>query len=80
MSTCRFFVDSKAEWFVVCHDGEMLGLQHVREVPHSLVDCQELPVVVTVLLLCRAQLPGEEGEGLTNVLHPLLEDGTHGGG
>ena len=27
----------------------MLGLQHVTEVPHSLVDCQELHVVGTVL-------------------------------
>jgi hypothetical protein len=30
-------------------------------------------------LLRRAQLPGEKGEGLADVLH-LLEDGTHGGG
>jgi hypothetical protein len=27
-----------------------------------------------------AQLPGEEGEGLPDVLHLLLEDSTHGGG
>ena len=65
----------EGERFVVSQDG-----QHVTEVPHGLIDCQELPVVSTVLLLCRAKLPGEEGEGLPDVLHPLLEDGTHGGG
>jgi len=57
----------------------MPGLQHVTEVPHGFIDRQELPVVSTVLLLYRAQLPGEEGEGLSDVLHPLLKDGTEGG-
>ena len=73
-------MEGEGERFVVRHDGEMPGLQHVTEVPHGLVVRQELPVVSTVLLLCRAKLPGEEGEGLPDVLHPLLEDGTHGGG
>jgi hypothetical protein len=58
----------------------MMGLQHVAEVPHGFVDCQALPIVGAVFLLCRAQLPGEEGEGLLDALHSLLEDGTHGGG
>jgi hypothetical protein len=31
-------------------------------------------------LLCWAQLSGEEGEGLPDVLHVLLEDGTFGSG
>jgi hypothetical protein len=31
-------------------------------------------------LLCQVQLPGEEGKGLPDVLHPLMEDGTHGSG
>ena len=73
-------VEGEGERFVVCQDGEMPGLQHVTEVPHGLIDRQELPVVSTVLMLCRAQLPGEEGEGLPDVSHPLLEDGTHGSG
>jgi len=65
---------------VVRQYGEMPGLHHVTKVPHRLVNRQEVPVVGTVFLLCRAQFPGEEGEGLPDVLHPLLEDGTHGGG
>jgi len=65
---------------MVRQDGEMPDLQHVTEVPHGLIDRQELPVVSTVFLLCRAQLRGEEGEGLSDVLHPLLEDGTYGSG
>ena len=73
-------VEGKGEWFVVHQDGEMPGLQHVMEVPHGLVDHQELPVVRTVFLLRWAQLPGEEGERLPDVLHSLLEDSTHGGG
>ena len=75
----RFLVEGKGEWLVVRQDGEMPGLQHVMEVLHSLIHCQELPVVSTVFLLCWTQLPGEEGEGLADVLHLLLEDSTHGG-
>jgi hypothetical protein len=30
--------------------------------------------------LCRAELPGKEGESLPGVLHSLLEDGNHGSG
>ena len=41
-------VESEGERFVVRQDGEMPGLQHVTEVPHGLVDCQEFPVVRTV--------------------------------
>jgi len=73
-------VEGEGERFVVRQDGEMPGLRHVKEVPQNLVDCQKLPVVGTLFLLCRAELPGEEGEGLPDVLHPLLENGTHGGG
>ena len=73
-------VEGEGELFVVRQDGEMPVLQHVTEVPHGLIDLQELRVVSTVIWLCRAQLPGEKGEGLPGVLHPLLEDGTHGGG
>jgi len=73
-------VEGEGEWFVFRQDGEMPGLQHVTKVSHSLVDCQELPVVGTVFLLCRAQVPGEECEGLPDVLHLLFEDSTHGGG
>ena len=58
----------------------MTGLQHVPEVLHYFVDYQELPIVGTVLLLCRAELPGEERKWLPGFLHPLLEDGTHGSG
>jgi hypothetical protein len=29
--------------------------------------------------LCRAELPGEEGEGLPAVLNVLLQNGTHSG-
>jgi len=73
-------MEGEGEWFVVRQDGEMPGLQHVTEVPHGLVDRQEPPVLRTVFLVCGAQLPGEEGEGLPDVLYPLLEDGTHGSG
>jgi hypothetical protein len=62
---------------MVGQDGEM-GLQHVAEVPYSLLDRQGL-LIGAVFLLCRAQLPGEEDEGLTDALHSV-EDGTHGGG
>ena len=73
-------MESEGERFVVRQDGEMPGDQHVTEVPHDLLERQELPVVSAVILLCRAQLPGEESEELPDVLHTLLEDGTHGGG
>jgi hypothetical protein len=58
----------------------MPGLQHVTLVPHVLVVCQELNFVCAVFLLGWTQLPGEESEGLPDVLQPLLEDGTHGCG
>jgi len=48
-----------------------------KEVPYGFIDRH---VVSTVLLICRAQLPGEESDGLPEVFHPLLEDGTRGGG
>jgi hypothetical protein len=73
-------VEGECERLVVRHDAEVLVLQHVSKVPHCLADRKELPVVCTVFLLCQAQLPGEKGEGLANVLHALLQDGTHGGG
>jgi len=37
-------VEGEGERFVVREDGEMPGLQHVTEVPHGLIDRQELPV------------------------------------
>lgn len=61
-------------------DVEMSGLQHVAVVPPSLVHRQEFPAVGAVFLLCRAQLHEEEGEGLPDALHSLLEDVTRGGG
>ena len=45
--------------------------------PHRLPSA---PCVDTVFLLCLAQLPREEDEGLPDALHLLLEDGTRGGG
>jgi hypothetical protein len=73
-------VVGESERFVVRQDGEMTGLQQVPEVLHCFVDCQELPALGTVFLLCRAELPGEEGKWLPGVLHVLLEDDTHGSG
>ena len=73
-------MEGEGERFVVHQDREMPGLQHVTELSHGVVDCQELPVVRAVFLLRWAQLPGEEGKRLPDVLHSLLEDGTHGGG
>ena len=72
-------MEGEGERFVVRQDGEMTGLQHVPEVLHCFVYCQELTVVGIVLLLCWAELPGNEGNWLSGVLHALLEDGTHGG-
>jgi len=65
---------------VVRQDGEVPGLQHVTEVFHGFINRQEFSVIGAVLLLGRAQLPGEKGEGLPDVLHSLLEDGTNGDG
>ena len=73
-------MEGEGERFVVRQDGEMTDLQHVPEVLHCFVDCQDLPVVGTVFLLCRAELPGEEVKLLPGVPHALLEDGTHGSG
>ena len=73
-------VEVEGERFLVHQDGEMTGFQHLSEVLQCFVDCQELPVVGTVFLLCRCELPGEEGKWLPGVLHALLEDGTHGNG
>jgi hypothetical protein len=58
---------------VVRLDGEVTGLQHVSKVSDSLVYRQELPVLCAVFLLYRTELPGEEGEGLQDILNPLLE-------
>jgi hypothetical protein len=70
--------ESEGDWFVVRQD-EVPGLQHVTKVPHSFLYRQEFPVVCAVLLLRRAQLPGEKVEGLPDILHPLLGDGNYGG-
>jgi len=71
-------VEGEGERLVVRQDGEMTGLQHVPEVLHF-VDFQEITVVGTVILLCRAEHPGEH-KWLPGVLHALLEDDTHGSG
>jgi hypothetical protein len=55
-----------------------MGLKHVAEESHDLVDRQELPVVGNVSLLCQAEFTGKEGKGLPDALHSLLEDSTHG--
>ena len=60
-------MEIECEWFVDRKDGEVPGLQHVPKVPQSLINMQEFPVVCAVLLLDRAQLPGEECEGLPDV-------------
>ena len=72
-------VEGEGEWFVVRQDGEVPGLRHVPKVPHSLINSQEFPVLCAVLWLSRTQLSGEICEGLPDVLHPLLENDTHGG-
>lgn len=61
----------RCEWIVVRQDVEMPGLQRVTEVPHGQIYCQQLPDVGAVFLFCWAQLPGEDGEGLSDALHPL---------
>jgi hypothetical protein len=73
-------VEGEGKWFVIRQVRETPGPQDVREVQHGLVDSQELPVVRAVILFCWALLPGEEGERLSDILHSLLEDGTHGCG
>lgn len=60
-------------------DGEMTGFKHVAEDSHGRVDCQVLPVVGAILLWCRAEFPGEEGKGMPDAMHSLLEDSAHGG-
>jgi hypothetical protein len=62
---------------LIRQDREMTGLQHVTEVPHGLLDFQDLHVVRAVFLLCLAQVPGAEGERLSDILTSLLEDGTN---
>jgi hypothetical protein len=56
---------------VVRQDGEVTGLQDVAKMSNSPVYRQELPVVCAVFLLRRTELPGEEGEGLPDILNPL---------
>jgi hypothetical protein len=58
---------------------EVARFQHVSEMFHGLADGQQLPVVCAVLLLSWAEFPGEEGEELLSIVHPLLQNGTHGG-
>jgi hypothetical protein len=70
-------MEGESERFVIRQDREMPVLQHVTEVPHGLVDCHELPVLRAEFLLSWAQVPGEEGERLPDILHLLLEESTH---
>ena len=56
----------------------MMGLKHVADVSHSLIDRQGLPVVGAIFLLRRAEFPGKEGEALPRALRSLLEDSTDG--
>lgn len=64
---------------MVRQDGEVTGFKHVVEDSHGRIDCQVVPAVGTIFLLRRAEFPGEEGEGMSDALHSLLEDSTHGG-
>jgi hypothetical protein len=73
-------MEGEGKGFVFREDGEVAGLQHVTEVSHGLVNCQELPVVSAVFLLSSAEFPGKEGERMLGVLYSFLEDGTHGSG
>jgi hypothetical protein len=61
----------KGERLVFRQDDEMQCLLHVTKLPQRLVDRQDFRVVGTVFLFCRTQFPGEEGEGLLEVLSPL---------
>jgi len=64
-------VEGEGERFVVRQDGEVPGLQHVTEVLRGFINRQEFSVIGAVLLLGRAQLSGEKGEGLRDVLHSV---------
>ena len=56
-------VDGEIDRFVVRQDGEMPGLQHVTEVPHGLIDRQELPIVCIVFLLCGLRFLEKKARG-----------------
>jgi len=62
---------------MVRQDGEMTGFKHAAYDSHGRVDCQVLPVVGAIPLLRRAEFPGEDGEGMPDALHSLLEDCAH---
>ena len=64
---------------MVRQDCEMSNLQHVAEVPHGLVDCQELSVVGTVLFVVPGSASWRRWRGLPDALNSLLKDCIHGG-
>jgi hypothetical protein len=49
---------------VVREDDELAGFQHVAEMLHGFVDRKQLPIICAIFLFRRAELSGEEGEGL----------------
>jgi hypothetical protein len=53
----HLLLECEGDWFVVGESDEVAGLQHVAEMFHSLADGQQLPVVATILLLRRDELP-----------------------
>jgi hypothetical protein len=53
---------------MVSEDEEVAHFQHVMEMLHSLIDCQQLSIVGAVFLPGRIELLGEEGKGLQALL------------
>jgi hypothetical protein len=52
--------EGKGEGFMVGIDRELPSFDHMSEVPHGAVYCQELPVERAILAFGRAHLPREE--------------------
>jgi hypothetical protein len=63
---------------MVREDGEVARFHHVAEMLHCLVDSQQFAIVGSVYLLCRIEFLREEDAGLSGVVDPLLQHGTHG--
>ena len=61
---------------MVRQDGEVSDLQHVAEVPHGLVDCQELPVVGAVLFVVPGSASWRRWRGAARRLE-LTVEGRH---
>jgi hypothetical protein len=71
-------LEGVCDGLVIGENGEVTRFQHVVEMLHGLVDCQQFAIVCAVLLLGLVQLPGEEDWGC-QVFNPFLQHGTHGG-